>query len=203
MLQPDDPDRVPHGYDLGALYRFRQWMGPLDAAEGQQLERLAQASLTTMLGYSVELGAMQRAYERASALAAAEVLLPGFPGWPADQVAAWRKHGTTIWDRWWPYRDSVESTSNYEAGGLRRLVEWIDAMGRNDEVYADRDLQRHYFDRFLAQVFPLGTMPHYGDTIGWTAWAVTVISSSITTGSPVWGSITSSAASPSVSTSPS
>jgi len=71
-----------------------------------------------------------------------------------------------LWNYWYGPGSTNENSSHYNALGIRYLMTWADARGELAQVLANPAV-RSMFDRYLGQVFPAGTIPHYGDGNGW------------------------------------
>jgi len=154
----------PGKHDIKYVYRFNQWIGDFEGYTPKHKKMMRDLALNAFSKYPadrVEYGAMNRPFGMAANAEMALKLVPDLP-----DKAAWRKYIDTIWNEWWPHRDTVESTGNYEALSFRYFVDWVDAMDAKEKIYGDKALRR-YFERFLLHVFPLGSLPHYGDTNGW------------------------------------
>jgi len=151
-------------HDAFDLYRFDQWMGGSQAytARHQQMLRdLVRHPFPSFPAKQVEYGAMNRPIAMATAAQIALKMVPDLP-----DRRAWQTYMHAIWNEWWPRRDFNEATGNYNALAFRYLVDWIDALGQAEKVYGDQGFQK-LMERFMRQVFPVGTLPHYGDTNGW------------------------------------
>jgi hypothetical protein len=109
----------------------------------------------------VEYGAFNRAFHAAVTGEALLLLIPDAPD--ADK---WRKFKEQIWDYWWRFRDTDESTDHYNALWFRYLLQWVEMRGCDETFWSDPGVRR-LFERYLYQVFPMGAFPHYSDSCGW------------------------------------
>jgi len=164
MAKPSsDPNIKVWQGSIRPMYRFAQWIAPSKAYTARHKRMLADLVRKAVPNCpdDLEYGVMNRTIGMASYAACAVKIVPDLP-----EKAKWRRYCDTVWKDWWQQRDTAESTGNYEALSFRYLVNWIDATGRAEEVYNDTKVQR-YFERLLNHVFPVGSLPHYGDTNGW------------------------------------
>jgi len=108
-----------------------------------------------------EYGASNRPAGRAVGLAAIN------HWWPDSERHEFRAaYAEQVWNDWWKYRDNDENACGYNSHFLKYMALWVEVLGKHEEVYQDPAAKKMIY-RYLAQVSPLGVMPHYGDGVGW------------------------------------
>lgn len=109
-----------------------------------------------------EFGAMNRS---AGWAVARDILARWYPDLPGN--AERLEYAQTVWDEWYPFRDSAENAEGYNGLWLSYIAEWIEARGE-EELWADPEFRALAY-RFLDQVTPVGVMASYGDVPGFNS----------------------------------
>lgn len=158
----------PRWQEVAPLYFIDKWLDNSSAYTPRHrvwVRNIALRAAPSFPSASVEYGAFNRAFLGAITGEALLRLVPDAPD--ADK---WRQYKEQVWDYWWQYRDTDESSDHYNALWFRYLLQWVEMRGVEKQFWSDRGIKR-LFERFLYQVFPAGVLPHYSDSPGWnTAW---------------------------------
>jgi hypothetical protein len=158
----------PRWQEVAPLYFIDKWLdkSPSYASKHRAWVRnIALRAVPSFPAASLEYGAFNRAFLGAITGEALLQLVPNAPD--ADK---WRKYKEQVWDYWWRFRDTDESSEHYNALWFRYLLQWVEMRGFEEQFWSDNKVKQ-LFERFLYQVFPMGSLPHYSDSPGWNvAW---------------------------------
>lgn len=166
---------LPGWQQVSVLFFIDKWLADSDsytAMHRTRLRDLARIAAPRFPRERVEYGSFNRAFLGAITGEALLLLVPDAPD--ADH---WRRYKEKIWDYWWRVRDTDESAEHYNALWFRYLLQWVEMREYQEEFWRDTGV-RALFERYLYQVFPMGTVPHYSDSTGWTSPGVTGSTSS-------------------------
>ncbi|MHB9024114.1 MAG: Ig-like domain-containing protein [Armatimonadota bacterium] len=112
-------------------------------------------------GWGKEYGSFNRSFGCALNAQCLLALVPAAP-----DASQWQTYIDTVWNYWWTYKDNDESTDHYNGLWFRYLLQWIEVRNCQATFWSDAGVKR-MMDRYLYQVLPMGSFPHYGDTCGW------------------------------------
>ena len=159
-----NPNTAPAHHSPITVLKTWQWLedsGHLNEEIRELLREILVGAVPRFPEGRAEHGNFNRPF---AAALRGEILLHFVPDGPdADK---WRQYIEDIWNDFWRYKDTDENTVNYNALWLRYLIDWVEVRGTAEKVFADPDIRR-LFERYMLQVLPMGTLPHYGDTCGW------------------------------------
>lgn len=146
-------------YPILDAYAILEAGGQLDAALQDRFRRFLPEGY-----FPLERGAFNQSFARAAGLALAAQRFPGLP--PAG---LWREYSGQVWNDWYPFRDTTENATVYNAISMFYLFLLADASGKA-EAMRDPGVER-MLRRFRDQQAPSGAMPEYGDS-GDGPWGV-------------------------------
>lgn len=84
----------------------------------------------------------------------------------ANEREKWQTYVDGTWAGFFETGDIRENASHYESISLSFLIEWADIRGATAELLAHSAFMT-MIERYLQQVLPIGSIPHYGDSDGW------------------------------------
>ncbi|MHB9023942.1 MAG: LamG-like jellyroll fold domain-containing protein [Armatimonadota bacterium] len=112
-------------------------------------------------GWGKEYGSFNRSFGCALNAQCLLALVPTAP-----DASQWQTYIDTVWNYWWTYKDNDESTDHYNGLWFRYLLQWIEVRNCQTTFWSNAGVKR-MMDRYLYQVLPMGSFPHYGDSCGW------------------------------------
>ena len=84
----------------------------------------------------------------------------------ANDRDKWQTFIDETWTKFFEAGDIRENAAHYESLSLSYLIEWADIRDATAELQANPAFQT-MVERYLQQVLPIGSLPHYGDSHGW------------------------------------
>jgi len=170
LLQPQKQDQntEPGWQEVVPLFFIDKWLDDCDFYTFRHrawIRNIALRAVPSFPDTLVEYGAFNRAFLGAITGEALLALVPSAP-----DAAKWRNYKERVWDYWWNFRDTDESSEHYNALWFRYLLQWVEMRGFEEQFWSDPRIKQ-LFERYLYQVFPMGSLPHYSDSPGWNvAW---------------------------------
>jgi hypothetical protein len=150
-------------YDTALMVRWLKELGQLNEEEIQRSETMLTACSDGVLKYIPERGSMNRAALAGLGAATIARLFPDAP-----RASAWREFSEATWGDWWPYRDTFEDSSNYNALWLAGVLLQAEQLGKADDLKCAG--VEALIDRYYQLVSPVGVIPDYGDATWCSAW---------------------------------
>lgn len=139
-----------------------QWIADSPSLTDEDRETCLQWFLTIEQKAELfEYGAMNRS---AGWAVARDILARMYPDLPGNDER--RAYADTVWEQWWPFRDSAENAEGYNALWLSYVIPWAEARGMS--LWEDEEFRALCY-RFLDQVTPMGVMAPYGDVPGFNS----------------------------------
>jgi len=84
----------------------------------------------------------------------------------ANDREKWQAYVDGVWAGFFETGDICENVAHYESLSLSYLIEWADIRGATAELLVHPAFMT-MMERYLRQVLPIGSIPHYGDSHGW------------------------------------
>ena len=150
-------------YNTSLIVTWLKEMRQLNEDESGRSEAMLKACADGILKYIPERGSMNRAALAGLGAAAIARLYPDVP-----HASAWRQFSDLTWGDWWPYRDTFEDSSNYNALWLFGILLQAEQLGKADDLKC-RDVDA-LLERYYQLVSPVGIIPDYGDAMWASAW---------------------------------